>query len=349
MYVYILSYFFLLLCLSIASLSPIGKYSPSSMRLLSFIGLIPAILLVGLRGDVGTDTATYLLMASDLMDGEVNNPENLNIEFGFLWLLRFLIFLSGEPRFSINVLSLIIAFYSFFIFSKNRESIVIFSLLVFPVLFFDMSMNGLRYGLSFLLAKHASDVWLSNKKAKSLVLLIGCIGLQLSGILVFFLLRLHRLRFLNLIYVLPFAIVFYGVFQGRLTDKFIVYAQLESPSLLSGLLPLAIFFACYLCLLLVDFRFAKRFMPLLILELLSFFLAKFTYAGLRVQLLILFVFFCLISEIDLKAYGQRKLLIVFIFFFIGFIGFIGTLRHYIADADVPPSPFLPYHFFWEEQ
>lgn len=349
MYAYISSYLVLLTFCFLYLFLEAKESNAISIKAFFITGLIPAIFFVVFRGNVGTDTGSYLQVIEYIIFDSFGDTGDIDIEIGFYLLLKGLIFLFSEPRFVVNAISFFITIYCFYLFSCDRIRFLIFTLLIFPLFFFDMTMNGLRYALSFLLAKHAADEYAINKRLKSLILLICCVGFQLSGVLVFFLLRVRQFKILTLIYTFIFGCIFYALFQERLIYKYAAYADLESPSIFSGLLPLIIFFACYICLILVDRRFAKKFMLLFVLEVASFVLAKFTYAGLRFQLLLLFVFFCFISEIDLKAYGKNKILVLSLFFLIGFVGFSGTLRHYINDAAMPPSPFLPYHFYWDIQ
>jgi len=165
-------------------------------------------------------------------------------------------------------------------------------------------------------------------------------------LLVLFLLQVRRLRFINIIYLAPLLALLFVAFQDHLASKFLSYGIFESPNATSGLWPLAIFLACYLCLFLADLAFCKRFFFLFVAEVLAFLLARVTYAGLRFQLLILFVFFCYISTIQLQEYKRGKLIIC-LFLIVGLFGFVGTLKNFLNNFDVPPSPFLPYHFFYE--
>jgi EpsG family len=348
MYAYVSSYLVLLSFCSFYLFLETKKSDTVLIKVLFFVGLIPSIIFVIFRGNVGTDTGTYLQMVQDIGLNPTAERNDFDIEIGFYLLLKAFSSLFHHPRVVINLVTAIIATYCINIFSRSKEQFLVFSFLVFPLFFFDMTMNGLRYALSFLLAKHASDEYANNNKFKSLVLFVACISFQLSGLLVFLLLRIRNFKFSTIAFALPLAMIFYSIFDERLAYKFIAYTQLESPDFLSGVLPLGVFLACYFNMMLIDRKFVKKFIPLLILEVASFILAKFTYAGLRFQLLILFVFFCLISEVNLNEY-KRKVVVLFLFFLIGLIGFAGTLKHYVDDANMPPSPFLPYRFFWEEE
>ena len=111
-------------------------------------------------------------------------------------------------------------------------------------------------------------------------------------------------------------------------------------------MPLLVFFACYLIFIVIDKEESKNLYFLLVLQICSFFLARISYAGLRFQLLILFVLFCYISMVKFKFWKNRNLAII-LFLLVGLIGFVGKLRNFNDGIDMSPTPFLPYHFFWE--
>ena len=349
MFVYVGSYALLLYFLILYFCIFRDESNAPMRRSFLLAGLAFSIVFVVFRGDVGTDTANYLAMAQKIDVDSGVELVDLDVEVGFYWLLKGLVFLFSDPRIAINSISFFIAIYSLHLFSRSDEEFLVFALLLFPVFFFDMTMNGLRYGLAFLLAKHASDEYRLGNKSKSIIYLAGSVGFQLSGVLVFFLLWMDKFKISTFILSLLFAIVFYLIFQERLDSKFAAYAQLQSPGVLSGTLPLLLFVACLLNLYLMSPEIGRKFIPLLIFEVLAFVVAKFTYAGLRLQLLVLFVFFCSISSIDQRAWTKKKMVAIPLFFLIGLLGFMGSLKHYVEDISTPPSPFLPYHFFWNVQ
>ena len=85
---------------------------------------------------------------------------------------------------------------------------------------------------------------------------------------------------------------------------------------------------------------------ILILEIISFIIAKFTYAGLRFQNLFLFVLLVFVVQnlnlLNFKTFS-KKLIFISCLSLILFVKNIST----IAPDDI--SPFLPYKFYWEER
>lgn len=347
MYVYVVPYLILVSYAFALTGMAEGRLDGLSKRAIFLVGLLPAILFVVFRGNVGTDTGNYLGMVEEIGANLTASHEDFDVEIGFFLLMKGLTLVFGDPHVVVNLVSLSIALYAYRIFSGSTERILVFSLLIFPIFFFDMSMNGLRYALAFLVAKDSADRWARDQRTKSVILLVLCVTLQVSGLLVFLLLRLGTFSRRAVLYIVPLLALFFYLFWERLAYKFLAYQMLESPGAASGLLPLVIFFAAYAVVSLADSQLWRRFSVLALLEALSFVLARFTYAGLRFQLLILFVLFCAISSISLQSYAKGKNIVVMCLFVIGFVGFLGSLKHYLDDSGVPPSPFLPYTFFWE--
>lgn len=341
---YLFPYIFLALSQLVFYMLPPAYKNLTNAKLLLFIGLLPTFFIICFRGNVGTDTWNYLGMAEVLIQGD--NGSELDVELGFLGLLKGLTSLTDSPRFVVNFISLLILVYAYALFSKSVRTILIFSVLIYPVFFFDMSMNGLRYGLAFLLAKHASDCLSSNRGRVAMVLLILAISMQMSSILVFILLQANKIKISHIKYLLPVTLIFIVFFQERLLYKYSAYQTLESAGPLSGLLPLLLFVTTYCVLTLLSKAFSKKLFLLLIIEAASFSLASVTYAGLRFQLLTLFVLFCFVSDIRFDKYTYKKAVITLLCI-VGFVGFLGKMRNFSDGADLPPSPFLPYHFYWE--
>lgn len=342
---YIIPYLVLISFYLVSHLFPREKRSITLLRVMFLIGFTPAILLVTLRGGVGTDTGNYIQMAKDIAQGGYERYGDYDVEFGFFFLIKFLTSMVDEPRIVINTISFFIAIYSYYLFAASKNSILVFILLIFPVFFYDMSMNGLRYGLAFLLAKHASDKYESNNKVFALALLIASIGFQLSGILVFFLLKVNRLKVSTAIYMAPLFLAVYIVFEQRLLYKLLSYQMLESPSNTSGLMPLIVFLLCYLIIFFESSAFSRQLLFFLIAEIAAFMLAGITYAGLRFQMLILFSFFGALSAAHFQSLFKKNAIPIFLLV-VGVIGFSGKLRNFSDGSFEPGTPFLPYSFFW---
>ena len=241
-------------------------------------------------------------------------------------------------------------------FSENYDKLLIFSLLIFPTFFYDMTMNGLRYGLSFALISIAVQNLYKRRRFIFIVISLMAFSIQSTSLFIFVLFFMSELKLkvivitfslvIVILYFTTFSIINLDYFYGKQD----IYKDFYSPDILSGLSPLIIFLLTYFTFLF----FCKNELGnlnkvihiILLLEILSFLLAKFSYAGLRFQMLFLFSLMLFVSNnINLL---QSKTKIMYCFWFIGVISFLITVKHFNSNDDEVVSSFLPYKFYWDE-
>lgn len=338
--IYYITPYILIVLASILSLKIKGK----GYKYLFLFSFIPAVLIVILRGLVGTDTYSYLsLFEQTKWDIE----ENIyNLEFGFVLYLRLVNFLEVFPQKALNAFSLITCILLYLNFSKSRNAFIIFSSIIFPVFFYDMTMNGLRYGLAFALAvpfiAEPSKAILKFNKVKIYFILSL---LNHNSVLVFLvskiLLNLNIKKFI--LGLMLFSSVLYYL-QGYLLLKFNSYSDLSSPGALSGLQPLIIMFLLSLISSIFFKNKFKRNAYLLAIQLLFYGITQFSYAGLRFQFVILF--FMMVFMINDENCSNYKVYISSLYL-IGLVGFLLKARNMIDTYGIGSSPFLPYLFYWQ--
>lgn len=330
--------YILILFASLLSLKIKGK----GYKYLFFIFFIPAVIIVTMRGLVGTDTYGYL---SFFEQSKWDIKENyFNLETGFVVYLRVVNYLGLQPQKALNLFSLIICLLIFINFSKSKSAFVIFSSLIFPVFFYDMTMNGIRYGMAFVLAvpfiiEPIKDIVKINKNKIFMVLSI----LNHNSVLTFIFFKIFiNMDFKRFILgLLTGGIVFYFL-QDYLLFKFDGYSDFESPGASSGIQPLVLMFL----LVVVNTMFfklnIKRNVYLCILQICFYGIAQFSYAGLRFQFAILFFMMVLmIGDKNCKSYNVYIASV----YIIGFLGFLLRLRNMLDTYGQGYSPFLPYFFY----
>lgn len=326
----------------------LGKITGLENSKLLFLCLIPAFFIVVLRGDVGTDTASYVRIIDGISSefGDINGSSE--VEIGFELFSKILLNFGFSSKAVIIAFSWFICALIIFAFSQTKDDVLIFALLVFPIFFYDMTMNGLRYGISFCLAKIAYEsIENDNKKTFALMTLLS-VSFHLSGFVLLVLLMVRRLNFKHLIAGVLFACVLLLIFLDRLLFKFSAYGDLQAPSGLSGLAPLLLFAAIYISVVTMSFKDFMYLTFLLLLEIAFFVLAKFSYAGLRFQLLTLFALLCTLPKCSVMR-SRNRLMFLCLVFFIGALGFVSKSRNMVDGIDSGESPFIPYHFFWERK
>lgn len=326
----------------------LGKIAGLDNRKLLFLCLVPAFFIVVLRGDVGTDTASYMRII-DSFSTEFGDSAGISeVEIGFEYFSKALLYLGFSSKAVVVAISWFVCALVIYAFSRTKDDVLVFALLVFPIFFYDMTMNGLRYGVSFCLAKIAYDSFESSKKKTFAIMTLLSISFHLSGFVLLVLLMARRLSVKHLIMGGLCAGILLLIFFDRLLFKFSAYGELEAPSGLSGLAPLLLFAMIYISMVVLSFRNVVYLTFLFVLEIAFFVLAKFSYAGLRFQFLTLFALLCTVPRCSVM-YSRNRAIFLCLVFFIGILGFVSKSRNMIDGVDSGESPFIPYQFYWERK
>lgn len=312
------------------------------------VGTIPTVLLVVLRGTVGVDTPNYLGAIDLLRDAD----ESLQLfEPLFEAFIRMLVQL---PIASWAVLALVSLTTTVLLLSgwiRIEPRLVIFTS-VFTQFFVDMTMNGIRYGLAFAAIVVGANFLLSKRMHLFWGCVIAATMIQLtSGLLGVLLYVLHEGRFRALVYAVLFgALVMLG-FSDHLLLKIAANELEQSPSALSGIVPLLATWSV-LWTWAADrqaYQGANRKVwGLFALSLLSYGVTQVTYAGLRTQLLIVFLtslaFACHLRANNLHLLRRTVTILIAISVIFGAL----KLRNFAHVAEDAKAPFIPYKFIWEE-
>lgn len=310
-----------------------------------YLAVIPSVIFVLLKGNVGTDTGVYLDIVERIANGSVSIAD-IEVEVGFFVLIKSILLFIKDDRLVVNITSALIGLYLIYTFSKNKISILVFMSLVFSVFYFDMTMNGLRYGLAFILAKNSSDEFDQKNKRFAVLLAAAAISIQISSFMLLMLLRMRNFTKADLFISLGLISVFFYLLSDKLLFKYLMYAESNAPDGYSGILPLFISVILISSVYFITGKIDKYPLILLTFEFFAFYLTSITYAGLRFQLLVLFSIFCWLTTLKIdSSRSLRKLAYVFII--IGFIGFAGKIRNFESEKIDSGSPFIPYHFMWD--
>ena len=229
---------------------------------------------------------------------------------------------------------------------------ILFSLLLFPIFFYDMTMNSLRYGLSFSICAVALDALYNKKNLLFILLSILAISIQYSSfliVLVFTIFKLERKYLIGLIVLIAVAIPFLALNISYLYDKQDAYKDIYSPGAASGVGPLLLFSIIFITYYFDagEGRPSKLLFLILALEMASFALAKITYAGLRLQMLFLFTLILLIKQEYFLIKKKREYLLILLL--VGNFAFLLTARALSTVVEDQTTPSIPYKFFWQER
>jgi hypothetical protein len=337
-------------------------------RLLIFVlGLSPIFFLVICRANVGTDTAAYLRIISDISN---NIPTGL--ELGFVLFVKAMLFLEMSPRLILMVIAFITTSLLVYAASFSQRSLLLIALCFVPLFYLDMTMNGLRYGLSFAFAMCAVGLLYQNRFRLCVIFAACAVLCHLSGWLIFVLMAVfsdERKEFEKwsvltaglgvLILILQnvdSVVSFLGSVSKQeigvnLPAKVSAYMHFPAPSILSGLAPMALSLVALVLIRRVDrgsqvIRL-RRFYLLLLGVVTTFVIAKFSYAGLRLQFVVLFfMLLCLqfkpVFVIPDNIRKDRTILAVLTL--VGVLSVAMFVKNALVSEGKGPSPWLPYSF-----
>lgn len=324
------------------------------MAKVGFILTVPFIVLIAtLRGDVGVDTYSYLVNIGNIISKDI---DWFIFEPGFVFLVLIFGSLGMEPRSILIAIALLISlvlFYAFFKIEKGKAYILFF--LVIPIFYFDMTMNGLRYGLSFSLVA-LGCTYLNQVRKKRLFFFFVFLATSIQftglflGLLVYYAVNGKVKSGLYISLFFTFIILLFELLGvGFLNDKINAYSQIHSPAFGSGLTTAIISFFTICTFMYFEREFEQRrvvIVYLTILTVTSFAISQISYAGLRLQSLVLFLIF-LIYAMNSHVLQRKKGIYLLILSIIGFMGFLFKLKNFIDGESIGLTPFIPYMFIWE--
>lgn len=339
--------YYLIPLLFFYALSLAGRISREPKTLVA-LGALPAALLVILRGNVGTDTAVYL-QSVELLSAE-GVPINI-FEPAFEYLVLSLSALSLSPAWVLSAIAGMTTIIFFIGWFRIDRSLTILSC-IFAIFYFDMTMNGVRYGLAFSLVLLGASYLIKARKIEYMFFVLLASFVQVSscllGILLF---MLHEKKWSTAAYCLSAAALLSTQFTEYIVLKALANESLQSPAATSGMAPLVVTLAslgAWATNRSIRTGAGSKIIVLLVLAFATYGMSQFFYAGLRFQFLIFFlVALCLCCH--LHSIGRRMPRSLGIsLIIIGILGAGLRLRNFSDGAFDGESPFIPYHFIWEE-
>jgi len=314
------------------------------------IGTLPMIALALLRGNVGVDTPNYIGAIEVLRQ---TGGESLQLfEPLFQWLLIALGQLPVPAWVVLAMVSLGTTLLLLIGWTRLEPSLIIFSG-IYAQFFVDMTMNGIRYGLAFSLIVFGAKFLLSRKFHVFWVFVLAATFIQFtSAVLGVLLYLLHERRWRALGYAGFFGWLVAISFSDHLLLKIAANELEQIPGALSGVVPLA---ATWMVLFVwrADAHARQqahmKIYGLALLSVVCYGITQLTYAGLRMQQLVLFLTsLTLACHLHSGAITLRRNSVIALLI-IGML--LGTLklRNFAQSSEDALALFIPYKFIWEER
>jgi EpsG family len=311
-----------------------------------FVGILPAILTASLRGRVGTDSASYLQFYSQIDNINISNVALSEFEPAFIAIVKCISTISSDPIFIQAVVSFLCGLMLLLGFIRIEKEGFFFIFLFFPNFYFAMTMTTIRYGLAFAVFICISSFLNEMKIGKAFLLLPPFF--HITSIFVVLLNYLEKINIRNLIIISPTILLPYLFIFSHAEGKFTSYSDYSSPSEISGFAPMIITILASVILITAckaNNEFNLNIVKMLVIQLIFFGLSKFSYAGLRLQWLLL----SFLSYYLAKSAASGKLELSKIafncFVMLGLLSFAIQYRYFVLD--ISETPYIPYHFFWE--
>jgi hypothetical protein len=327
-------------------------HAHKELKFPDYVFALPLILLAVLRGEVGGDTPGYIANAQGIIWW--NGQRTIDVEFGYVLLVRLVAMFTSDPRLVIAVISLLVAVLFFLMLYMWENGQCIISLILIPLCFFYFTMNVLRVGIAFPLAAIAILQLEKKRFTQFYILALASICIQMTAAILLPMLLLARLGakvsrkgvLYGLITGVFILFLVYYIFGDRIGYKFLMYSiglSLES-NRSTG--PLIISFVCsIIAIWFCEKRHRYLGLIFLVIQVAFFGMAQFTIAGNRFQSMELFAQLLALSYCAKRPINRGQLAIVLL---ICCLAFSMMARNFIASAS-DPLGFIPYHFVWESQ
>ncbi|SDR24208.1 EpsG family protein [Paraburkholderia fungorum] len=317
------------------------SYGGTSKAVL-FITSMPLILLVCLRGHAGTDTASYY--------SAFTNPDSFRVYGGeplFGLLAAFLWDIWADPRFVVNGISLATAVLLIWGIAGTRYGAWFGGLLLVPAMFFELTMNLMRFGLASSIFLLATQVPMNRKPVRYLILAIVATGMHFSAALLFilFVAITQRPQRVWVVLLMILAVAGTLVMPGYLENKGDMYEEMVAPSVTSGLALLMMQALMIGAILRFrrDFDIPNVGLGLCALVALgAYATTQFTYAGIRFQMIGVYLLAVVMLRQYAPASGRVSHGLAMWLLVIGLLGLAGRLHNMVDEAGQGRSPFLPY-------
>ena len=300
------------ICYAILILSVAAGLLLDKMRVATILAFIPMFVLIAGRGMVGTDSANYV-QSFDII--RYQGMLASNFEPGFTLLVEVL---NWAFRDSLDVLIVLGSATAIIMLSAGlllERSPLLFLTIIMPFFLIDMSINGLRYGLAFAIVALGAAAFARGSLRVFILCGVIATSIQISSVLlVVGLWALMEVRIKTFIGVALGMAAILIVFGSYLEDKISQNTDAVGLGGLSGIVPLVATVGVVVAIRYSDRPIIASKFPLfaiLGMQLASFGLARFYYAGLRFQTLFVFLLYLFVAmsvrRSAVQLSGQRLL------------------------------------------
>jgi hypothetical protein len=332
-------------CYAVLVIALVLGFAFDKLRLAAIVAFIPMFVLIVQRGIVGTDTAVYIQQFDVIRYRGILAAD---FEPGFSALVGVLTKIFPDSFDIVILLSGVTAIIMLCAGLLLERSPILFMTIVLPYFMLDMTMNGLRYGLAFSIVALGAAALVRGKTELFIACSVIAASCQVSAVLLAVgLWILVEVRIKTLIGIAVSVIIAVTFFQDRVIDKISANSDLAGLGGSSGLAPLIATAAIVTAIRYRDRQVVGSHLTLLAIvamQLLSFGISRYYYAGLRLQSLFLFLLYLFTAVMARKSAFDitKDRLFMWCLGAAMIISSASRLKNFNDDVD-GPSPFNPYY------
>lgn len=310
---------------------------------------LPMFALVWLRGTVGVDLPMYVQSIEVIQQ---SGGYTFLFEPGFEFLILALGHISAEPMISVKLIATITTLLLLSTKWRTNTAYQAIALGVIPYFYFDMTMNGLRYGLAFAIILASLNSLMSSQRTRYASSTILAASMQVSSLYLSGILQtLLKPNWKHLLLMITFLIGVYLIGSDYFLLKASVSTELSKPGITAGVAPL------FLSILVLTgcwnskkilYSHRKKLQALFALTIATYGVTQLSYAGLRFQQLNYFLILLFVIYASEKSGLKQSKIILITLILAAVFGSAFRLNNFQSEADVGEAPFVPYKFYWSE-
>ena len=310
---------------------------------------LPMFALVWLRGSVGVDLPMYVQSIEVIQQ---NEGYTFLFEPGFEFLILALGHVSNDPIISAKLIATITTLLLLGTKWRTNTAYQAIGLGIIPYFYFDMTMNGLRYGLAFAIILVSLNSLMSAQRTRYTSSTLFAASMQVTSLYLSSILQMllkPNWKYLLLLLTLLIGMAIIG------SDYFLIKAsvnsELSKPGITAGVAPL------FLSLLVLTgcwnnkvflHLYRPKLQILFILSIATYGITQISYAGLRFQQLNYFLILLFVIYASERSRLKTSKIIFSTLVLASIFGSAFRLNNFQSEAGVGEAPFAPYKFYWSE-
>jgi hypothetical protein len=305
--------------------------------------------LVWLRGTVGVDIPMYV-QSIELI--QQSGGYIFLFEPGFEFLILGLGHISDDPMISVKLIATITTLLLLGTKWQTNTAYQVMGLGIIPYFYFDMTMNGLRYGLAFAIILASLNSLMLAHQSRCMLSVLLAASMQVSSLYLSSILQIllkPNWKYIIIMLILLIGVALIG--SEYFLIKALVNSDLSKPGIAAGVGPLflslLVLTGCWNSKIILRLH-RRKLQTMFALSIATYCVTQISYAGLRFQQLNYFLILLFVIYASEKAELKNSKIILTTLILTSLFGSAFRLNNFQSEAGIGEAPFAPYKFYWSE-